>query len=250
MSHHHGCQARLATQADKCARNDNVDAARRRFASDKFNFFESVRGNPALKKFKQHRGTMYMILTDIVDHIWFDERNPSLFDATGTVDDETLADRNCVSVRTVRRMRDNLREAGIIGWERRANKPNVYWVLADHMEGVHDHQLSLREARRERAAKFRVQRKKAAEAKKAEASSRRLSKPKVPVLPTVGRTKTGVRVAAKQLRFHLDHRLLGISPGTVGHTALVEDRPRRSVPAPASLLSCRPDPARLRCPMA
>ena len=24
------------------------------------------------------------------------------------------------------------------------------------------------------------------------------------------------RVAAKQLRFHLDHRLLGISPGTVG----------------------------------
>src|SRR5229473_1134647 len=34
------------------------------------------------------------------------------------------------------------------------------------------------------------------------------------------------------------------------HTALVEDRLRRSVPAPASLLSCRPDRARSRCPTA
>src|ERR1700751_6362410 len=36
--------------------------------------------------------------------------------------------------------------------------------------------------------------------------------------PEVGR-EVGVndfRVAPKQLRFHLDHRLLGISPGTVG----------------------------------
>ena len=52
------------------------------------------------------------------------------------------------------------------------------------------------------------------------------------------------RVASEQQLFHLDHRLLGISPRHGRHTVLVEDRLRRSVPAPASLLSCRPDPAR------
>src|SRR5258706_572256 len=31
-------------------------------------------------------------------------------------------------------------------------------------------------------------------------------------------------------------------------TALAEDRLQRSAPAPASLLSCRPDPARSKCP--
>jgi divalent metal cation (Fe/Co/Zn/Cd) transporter len=33
-------------------------------------------------------------------------------------------------------------------------------------------------------------------------------------------------------------------------TVRVEGRLRKSVPAPASLLSCRPDPARSRCPAA
>jgi hypothetical protein len=47
------------------------------------------------------------------------------------------------------------------------------------------------------------------------------------------------RMAAEQLRFHLDHRLLGIAPGTIGILFGVEGRPQRSVPAPASLLSCR-----------
>ena len=60
------------------------------------------------------------------------------------------------------------------------------------------------------------------------------------------------RMAAKQQLFHLDHRLLGVSPGTVGvefrWKVGFEDRPR--VKPGGSLLSCRPDPARLRCPAA
>ena len=55
-----------------------------------------------------------------------------------------------------------------------------------------------------------------------------------------------VRMAAKQQLLHLDHRLPSVSPGG-RHRVPREGRPRRSVPAPTSLPSCRPDPGRLRC---
>ena len=72
--------------------------------------------------------------------------------------------------------------------------------------------------------------------------------------------KVGVNdfgVASKQQRFHLDHRLLGVAPGTVslllwwkvGFEGLSRRRPGSAL-APASLLSCRLDHARSRCPVA
>jgi len=57
-----------------------------------------------------------------------------------------------------------------------------------------------------------------------------------------------VRVARKHQLLHLDDCLLGVSPSAVGVDFRRKDRLRRSVPAPAALLSCRPDPARSRCP--
>ena len=53
-------------------------------------------------------------------------------------------------------------------------------------------------------------------------------------------------MATKQQLLHLDHRLPSVSPGG-RHRVPREGRPRRSVPAPTSLPSCRPDPGRLRC---
>src|SRR5260370_27211976 len=51
------------------------------------------------------------------------------------------------------------------------------------------------------------------------------------------------RMASEQQPFHLDHRLLGVSPRTV-RILFWWKVGFRSVPAPALLLSCRPDLAR------
>src|SRR5262249_18956946 len=61
----------------------------------------------------------------------------------------------------------------------------------------------------------------------------------------------------RRLPGDLETETLPPRPPPVGHcarhgtrTVRVEDRLRRSAPIPASLLSSRPDPARLRCPTA
>src|SRR5580700_1281681 len=58
------------------------------------------------------------------------------------------------------------------------------------------------------------------------------------------------RMATKQQLLHLYSGLLGVAPGAVGVDFWWKGRLRRSVPAPASLPSCRPDLARSRCPTA
>lgn len=65
------------------------------------------------------------------------------------VSDETLADKSGMSVRTVRRARSLLRDAGWITWKR-TSTANVYAPLFQKMNAMLDSIISKREARKER----------------------------------------------------------------------------------------------------